>query len=233
MIDTSNVGNRLFAKFGAADLATLATHTDRIALEIGDLLIEPNEPVRYVWFPETALASLVIVLEDGSTVESGAVGREGMVGIPILLGTETTPMQTVTQVSGDALRIPAGVIRELYARGGALQTLLNRYVNTAFIVASQSAACNRRHQVDERLARWLLMSSDGIGSDDIAITQEYLATMLGVRRAGVTEAALALQERGLIQYRRGFIAITNRPELEDAACECYRIVHEQYESMLG
>ncbi|MEA2570475.1 MAG: hypothetical protein QOI24_2476 [Acidobacteriota bacterium] len=233
MIDTTTIGNRLFARLTAADPAALAPHADRIALEVGDPLIEPREPIRYVWFPETALASLVIVLEDGSTVESGAVGREGMVGIPILLGVDRTPMETVTQVAGEALRIPSDVIRELYARGGELQSLLNRYVNTLFIIASQSAACNRRHQVEERLARWLLMSSDGIGSDDVAITQEYLATMLGVRRAGVTEAALALQERGLIQYRRGFIAITNRVELEDVACECYRIVHEQYELMFA
>jgi CRP-like cAMP-binding protein len=225
--------NRLLNKASRDDLDFLKPHLERVAVEVGDPLIVPHEPIRYVWFPETALASLVIVLEDGATVESGAVGREGMVGIPILLGTDRTPMQTVTQVAGDALRIPSDTIRELYARGGSTQYALNRYVNTIFIVASQSAACNRRHQVEERLARWLLMSSDGIGSDDIAITQEYLATMLGVRRAGVTEAALALQERGLIRYRRGFVAITKRRDLEDTACECYRIIKDEYDRMLA
>jgi CRP-like cAMP-binding protein len=227
------IRNRLLATANREEMEMLEPHIERIALEVGDQLIVPDEPIRSVWFPETALASLVIVLEDGTTVESGAVGREGMVGIPILLGTDRTPMQTVTQVGGDALRIPSDVMKALYERNGPMQYRLNRYVNTMFIAASQSAACNRRHQVEGRLARWLLMSSDGIGSDEVGITQEYLAAMLGVRRAGVTEAALALQERGMIRYRRGAVTIVNRRELEDIACECYAIVKEEYEKMLS
>jgi len=227
------IRNRLLALANRDEMAELEPHLERISLEVGDPLIDPNEPIRYIWFPETALASLVIVLEDGTTVESGAVGREGMVGIPILLGTDRTPMQTVTQVGGDALRIPSDVMKAMYERSGPMQHRLNRYVNTLFIVASQSAACNRRHQVEARLARWLLMSSDAIGSDEVGITQEYLAAMLGVRRAGVTEAALALQERGVIRYRRGSVTIVNRRELEDVACECYSIVRDEYEKMLS
>jgi CRP-like cAMP-binding protein len=228
-----DIRNRLLAKANREELAFLERHIERVSLDLGSPLIIPHEAIPYVWFPETALASLVIVLEDGATVESGSVGREGMVGIPVLLGTDRTPMQTITQIAGDALRIPSDAMRELYARGGPMTTLLNRYVNTLFIVASQSAACNRRHQVDGRLARWLLMSSDGIGSDDIGITQEYLAAMLGVRRAGVTEAALELQERGLIHYRRGFVSITKRRDLEDVACECYHIVRDEFDRMLS
>lgn len=225
--------NRLLAEMLREDRKTVEPHIERVALELGDQLIVPHEPIRYVWFPETALASLVIILEDGTTVESGAVGREGMVGIPILLGTDRTPMQTVTQIAGEALRVPSDVVKELYERDSRMQHRLNRYVNTLFIVASQSAACNRRHNVEARLARWLLMSSDGIGSDEVGITQEYLAAMLGVRRAGVTEAALALQERELIRYRRGSVTIVQRRDLEDIACECYAIVKEEYERMLG
>jgi len=228
-----DIRNRLLATANREEMELLEPHIERVALEVGDQLIVPDEPIRNVWFPETALASLVIVLEDGTTVESGAVGREGMVGIPVLLGTDRTPMQTVTQVGGDALRIPSDVMKAVYERNGPMRYRMNRYVNTMFIVASQSAACNRRHQVEGRLARWLLMSSDGIGSDEIGITQEYLAAMLGVRRAGVTEAALALQERGNIRYRRGSVTIVNRRELEDIACECYSIVKEEYEKMLS
>ena len=214
-------------------LDALRPHMEELTLELHTALIVPNEPIPYAYFPMSCLASLVTVLEDGSTVEAGSVGHEGMVGIPILLNAATTPMQTVVQIGGRAIRMPSDVLKKLFDSTPAVHVLLHRYIHSLFVIASQSTACNRRHQVDERLARWLLMSSDGIGSDDLAITHEYLAAMLGVRRAGVTDAALKLQEDGLIQYRRGGTRIIDRRALEARACECYELVHDEIERVFS
>lgn len=224
--------NRLLEAMGDA-IDPLKAHLERVTLELHTPLILPNEPLQYAYFPLTCLASLVTVLEDGATVEAGSVGREGMVGIPILLRASTTPMQTVVQVGGEALRVKIDILKEHLDKTPRVQNLLYRYIHALFVIASQSTACNRRHQVDERLARWLLMSADGIGSEEIAITHEYLATMLGVRRPGVTDAALKLQEEGLIHYRRGGTTIIDRVGLEARACECYRVVYDQYENLFN
>jgi CRP-like cAMP-binding protein len=225
--------NRLLEAFPEDDREALRPHMEEVPVDLHMPLIRPHEPIGDVWFPITALASLVTVLEDGSTVEGGSVGREGMVGIPVILHAKTTPMETVIQVPGRAIRMSAEAFMVRFAKSSAVQTLLHRYVHSLFIIASQSAACNRKHQVEERFARWLLMSSDGIGSDEVAITHEYLATMLGVRRPGVTDAALKLQERGLINYRRGGTTILDRPGLEDAACECYRVVKDEQDRVFN
>ena len=206
---------------------------EEVAVDLHTPLIRPHEPIGDVWFPVTALASLVTVLEDGSTVEGGSVGREGMVGIPIILDADTTPIETVIQVPGRAIRVRADVLMERFEKSRAVRLLLHRYVHSLFNIASQSAACNRKHQVEERFARWLLMSSDGIASNDVAITHEYLATMLGVRRPGVTDAALKLQEQGLINYRRGGTTILDRPGLEQVACECYRVVKDEQDRVFN
>lgn len=227
------VDNRLLAKVPPEDWARLSRQVELVDLPRHSVLIEPNTPIRSVWFPTTALASLVTVLEDGSTVESGSVGREGMVGVPVILGAESTPMETVTQIPGRAYRFAASTIRDMFAEGGVLHATLNKYVHTLFVVASQSAACNRKHDIEARLARWLLASSDGVDSRDVAITHEYLAAMLGVRRPGVTEAALKLQEGGMIEYSRGGVTIVDRQALVDAACECYRRVKDEYERLLA
>ncbi len=202
----------------------LRGRAQRVQLDLHTPLIKPNEEIGDVWFPTTCLASLVTVLEDGSTVEAGSVGREGMVGIPVILNATSTVMQTVVQVPGEAFRVPAEVLLERMESSRLLHALLHRYVHSLFVIASQSTACNRKHQVEERLARWLLMSADGIGSEEISITHEYLATMLGVRRPGVTDAALHLQDQGLIHYRRGGTTIVDRRRLEETACECYSFV---------
>ena len=196
-------------------------------------LIIPSEPIRYVYFPINALGSLVTILEDGSTIESGSVGREGMVGIPVILGADSTPMQTVVQIPGDVWRIERDVMKREFDRQRTLHGLLNRYVHTIFVIASQSTACIRRHVVEARLARWLLMSSDGVDSHELPLTQEFLGTMLGVRRAGVTEAAAKLQAEGLIRYSRGYVEIIDRPGLEAATCECYHAIRREYERLLG
>ena len=192
--------NRLLTKIAADERRLLESQLEPVTLDIHTALIKPREPIQYAYFPVTGLASLVTVLEDGSTIEAGSVGREGMVGIPVLLGMSTTPMQTVVQIKGDFIRVKAAAVASLYVQRKSFHDLMNRYVHTLFVVASQSAACNRRHLLTERMARWLLMSSDGIGSDEVGLTHEYLAAMLGVRRSGVTEAAQTLQSDGLIDY---------------------------------
>ena len=223
--------NRLLAKISPEELRALAPHLELVPADYALPLIKPREPIHHIYFPVTCLASLVTVLEDGSTVESGSVGREGMVGISVILGMDTTPMQTLIQIPGEMIRVKAGVIKEAFGRGKTIHQMLIRYVHALFVVASQSAACNGHHQIAERCARWILMSSDGIGSDEVALTHEFLAAMLGVRRPGVTEAAVKLQEQGLINYRRGSIRIVDRAGLEDAACECYHAVKDEFDRL--
>jgi len=223
--------NLLLAKIAPDELAALRPHMEELTLDVGYQLIKPREPIRDMYFPTTALASLVTVLEDGATVEAGCVGHEGMVGMSVLLGAESTPMQTVIQIAGQIIRIKSSVVKDLYDRRRSFHDLANRYVHTLFVIASQSAACNRKHQLNQRLARWLLMSSDGIGSDEVGLTHEYLAAMLGVRRPGVTEAAQALQSQGLIVYKRGGVRIVDRRGLEKAACECYQLVRGEFEKL--
>lgn len=225
--------NRLLACLPEEELSRLAPQLERVTLTHGQHTIVPEEPIRDIYFPLNCLLSLVTILEDGSTVESGTIGREGMSGIPVLLDAAMTTMPTFTQVPGEALRVRASLIKGLYDEGGALHKLLNRYIHTVIVTGSQSTACNARHRVEERLCRWLLMSSDGIGSDEVNLTQEFLATMLGVRRPGVSVAAGVLQDAGLISYNRGTIQILDRPALEKAACECYRMSKEEYDRLFG
>ena len=225
-------GNRLLSILPQEEFDLLGPHLKRVSLAHSQRLIAPYEQITRVYFPINALASLVTVMEDGSIVEAGCVGREGLVGIPVFLGTGSTPMQTVVQIAGEAFEARGDTVKKVFDNGGAFHTVVHRYINTLFIAASQSAACNRLHQIEQRLSRWLLMSSDGIGSNQLGLTQEYLAAMLGVRRPGVTEAALQLQDEGGIRYSRGVIEIIDRDSLEQRACECYGVVKAQFEQLL-
>ena len=225
--------NLLLACLPEAEFARLSTQMERVTLSHGEHVIVPDAPIRDVYFPLNCLLSLVTILEDGSTVESGTIGREGMSGIPLLLDAKTTPMPTFTQIPGDALKIRASLLKEMYDEGGTLHKLLNRYIHTVIITGSQSTACNARHHVEARFCRWLLMSSDGVGSDKLNLTQEFLATMLGVRRPGVSVTAAELQGKGLISYSRGLIQILDRAGLERAACECYRMIKEEYNRLFS
>ncbi|HJR07421.1 MAG TPA: Crp/Fnr family transcriptional regulator [Pyrinomonadaceae bacterium] len=227
----SQTVNRLLAHLPEADFELLRPHMEHVQLPLHTSIIEPHVPIRDNYFPLNALLSMVTIMKDGSMVECGSIGREGMSGIPVLLDAGETSMQTVVQIAGEAIRVKAEVVKEVYERGGALKQILNRYMHTVVVVGSQSTACNRVHRIEERLARWLLMSADGIGSDEVRITHEYLAVMLGVRRAGVSEAAAKLQEQDLIRYSRGSIQILDRKSLEAAACECYRVVKTEYERL--
>lgn len=225
--------NRLLTGLTSEELERLHPHLEEVSLSYGQVIILPDEPIEFVYFPLNSLLSLVTVMEDGSTVEASSIGREGMAGLPILLDAGTTPMRTLTQIPGEAVRIKAKIIKQEFDRGGALQKLLYRYIHTIIVIGSQSAACNRLHHLEARLCRWLLMSSDGVGSTQLPLTQEFLATMLGVRRAGVTEAASQLQSKGLIRYQRGYIQIIDTQSLETAACECYGVVKAEYDHLFG
>jgi CRP-like cAMP-binding protein len=225
--------NRLLACLPEDEFRRLSPHMERVTLSHGQHVIVPEEPISDIYFPLTCLLSLVTILEDGSTVESGTIGREGMSGVPVLLDAKTTTMPTFTQIPGEALKVKSSLVKALYDEGGALHKLLNRYIHTVIVTGSQSTACNARHGVEERLCRWLLMSSDGVGSDELNLTQEFLATMLGVRRPGVSQAAGVLQNAGLISYSRGSIKILERERLERAACECYMMTKEEYDRLFG
>jgi CRP-like cAMP-binding protein len=225
--------NKILAKLPGAELDELRPHFERVSLHHGQHVIIPDEPIADCYFPLDCLLSLVTQMEDGSAVESGTVGREGMSGVPVLLDAGATPMPTFVQVPGDAIRVSARVVKEAYERRGALHGLLNRYVHTVMVTGSQATACNAIHRLEERLCKWLLMSADGIGSDEVDLTHEFLAVMLGVRRAGVTEGAIKLQNAGLIAYSRGHVRILDRPALEASACECYRKTRAEYERLFA
>jgi CRP-like cAMP-binding protein len=225
--------NRLLACLAEDELQALLPHFEAVPLAHGDHVIVPGVPIAHNYFPLDALLSLVTRMEDGASVESGIVGREGMSGIPVLLNAKQTPMPTFTQVPGTALKIKAEIIKDAYEQRGALHTLLNRYMHTVVVMGSYSTACNAVHKIEPRMAKWLLMSSDGVGSDEFNLTHEFLAVMLGVRRASVSEIAAALRKEGLIDYVRGQIKITDRSGLESASCECYSKVKDEYERLFG
>jgi CRP-like cAMP-binding protein len=225
--------NRLLASLPSEELIALQPHLEQVSLSHGQSIILPDEPIPFVYFPLNALLSLVTVMEDGSTVEAGAIGREGMAGLPILLDAGTTPMRTLTQIAGKAVRVKAEIIKQAFDKGGALRHILQRYIHTTIVTGSQTAACNRLHHIEARLCRWLLMSSDGVGSEELLLTQDFLSAMLGVRRAGVSEAASQLQSQGWIRYQRGRIQILDRKSLETASCECYEVVRAEYQRLFG
>ncbi|HEV2800635.1 MAG TPA: Crp/Fnr family transcriptional regulator [Pyrinomonadaceae bacterium] len=225
--------NLLLAHLPDEELESLRPHMQQVQLSHGDRIIVPHAPITEVYFPLNCLLSMVTTMEDGSSVESGSIGREGMSGVPVLLDAAETTMPTFVQIPGEAVRLPASVVKELYEQGGGFKKVLNRYIHTVIVVGSQSSACNRLHHIEARLARWLLMSSDGVGSNEVNITHEYLAVMLGVRRAGVSEAAAKLQEKNLIRYNRGNVSILEREQLEAYACECYHVVRAEYQRLFS
>jgi CRP-like cAMP-binding protein len=225
--------NRILAALPGEEFERLRPHMERVRLARGQSVIVPEKPIRDFYFPLNCLLSLVTTMVDGASVESGTIGREGTSGVPVLLDARQTTMPTFVQVSGEAMRVRADVVKAAYDAGGALRTLLNRYIHTVIVVGSHSAACNRLHGLEQRFCRWLLMSSDGIGSDEVGLTQEFLSVMLGVRRAGVTEAALKIQAEGIISYARGRISILDRKRLEHSACECYARTKAEYERLFG
>ena len=225
--------NRILGALPRAEYEQLSQHLERVTLAHGDYAIVPDEPIRHVYFPLNCLLSMVTTMRDGATVECNTIGREGMSGIPVLLDAAQTTMPTFCQVPGEAMRVRANVLKDAYERGGAARKLLNRYVHTVIVVGSHSTACNRLHPLEQRFYKWLLMSSDGTGSDEVNLTHEYLAVMLGVRRAGVTEAAVKAKQEGLIDYHRGQIRILDRDGVEARACECRARTKAEYERLFA
>jgi CRP-like cAMP-binding protein len=225
--------NRLLNALPGESYERLLPHFERVALPIQQVLWPSDEPIRSVYFPRTCVISLVVRLAEEPPVECATIGCEGMLGVPVALGAESTSSQALVQIAGEAVRIAAAVFRDVLLDDAAVSGLALRYAQALLEQTSQSVACNRRHGIEERCARWLLMTHDRVGNDRFPLTQQFLAFMLGVRRASVTVAAGMLQEAGLIRYSRGKITVLNREGLENASCECYRTVRDKFTELLG
>lgn len=225
--------NQILSALPTEEYDRLSTHLEPVYLPHGQTLYAPDSTIEYVHFPMGAMISLVSQLSDGASIEVGVTGFEGMTGISIVLGVNKSPHQGVVQIPGNAMRMKAEVLKNEFNLGGKLQDLLLRYTQSLMLQISHVAACGRLHHVDERLARWLLMSADRCGCSELPLTHEFIAQMLGVRRAGVTTAALALQSSGLIHYRRGRISILDRQGMEGIACECYSILKAEFDNILN
>jgi CRP-like cAMP-binding protein len=219
--------NRLLGALSAEDFARISPRLEPISLSLGSVVYESGVQLGYVYFPTTAIVSLLYVMADGASAEIAVVGNDGVVGIALFMGGESTPSRAVVQSAGAAYRLRSEVLKQEFVRGGALQHLLLRYTQALITQMAQTAVCNRHHSIDQQLCRWLLMSLDRLQGDDLSMTQELIANMLGVRREGVTEAAGKLQAEGLIRYSRGHIAILNRAGLEHRCCECYGVVKRE------
>ena len=205
---------------------------ESVAFALGDVVYDTGRRMEHIYFPTSAVVSLIYTMEDGATAEMGLVGNEGVVGIALFMGGETTPNQAVAQVAGGAWRMKAQALLEEFRRSGPFQLALLRYTQALITQISQTAVCNRLHPVEKRLCRWLLLTRDRVRSDEILMTQEFIAHMLGVRREGVTAAAHHLQKAGLIRYARGHITILDRERLEAAVCECYSVVKTELDRLL-
>ncbi|ACC81057.1 Crp/Fnr family transcriptional regulator [Nostoc punctiforme] len=225
--------NRLLAALPATDYERLFPHLKLVSLPLRKFLYEAGEPITQVYFPNKAVVSIITTMEDGSTVEVGLVSSEGMVGMPIILGDNTTTTTAFVQIPDSAMQLDADILRSEFNRGTALQSVLLRYVQGVYTQIAQGSACNRLHKLERRLARWLLTVSDRLESDEFPLTQEFISQMLGVRRAGVTEAANILSEAGIITYHRGQINILNREALEKTSCECYQVIENEFVRLLG
>ena len=224
--------NHLLAALPAEDYARLHPYLSLIPMPLGQALYESGEQLRHVYFPTTSIVSLLYVTGDGSSAEIAVVGNEGILGIALFMGGETTPSRAVVQSAGYGYRLEAPLLKQEFNRGGPVQHLLLRYTQALITQMAQTAVCNRHHSLEQQLCRWLLLSLDRLPTADLAMTQELIANMLGVRREGVTEAAGKLQRAGLISYSRGHIKVLDRPGLERTVCECYRVVKKEFDRLL-
>jgi CRP-like cAMP-binding protein len=225
--------NRLLSALPPEDLAWLRPHMELVEFPPRLVLHMPGEPITAVHFPETGWVSMLATLDNGDAAEVGLVGREGMVGLPLLLGADRSPFEAMVQAGGTGLRLPAEAFRQALDHSAALKALLLRYTLAFNVQVAQTAGCNGRHQIEQRLARWMLMAHDRSEGDGFPMTHEFLSMMLGVRRAGVTVAAGVLQRAGLIRYERGRMTVTDRDGLEAGACDCYDAARREYDRLLG
>ncbi len=224
--------NYLLAALPDAEFARLSAHLELVPMLLGEMIYDPGEQLHYAYFPTTAIVSLHYVTESGATAESAGVGNEGMVGISLVTGGNTTSSSAVVHTMGQAYRLDRRILKQEFNRAGSLQILLLRYTQALITQIMQTAACNRHHSVEQQLCRWLLLTLDRTPSQVLVMTQELIARMLGVRREGITESAGELQRAGLIQYRRGHITVKERSGLEDRVCECYAVVKKEFERLL-
>ncbi|PKO44907.1 MAG: Crp/Fnr family transcriptional regulator [Betaproteobacteria bacterium HGW-Betaproteobacteria-3] len=224
--------NELLTVMPAPEWSRLSPLLEEVELPLGRVLYESGSKMSHVYFPIDAIVSLLYVLENGSSAEIAVVGREGLVGIALFMGGDTTPSRAVVQSAGKGYRLRAQAIQEEFSRSGPIMHLLLRYTQALITQMAQTAVCNRHHSLDQQLCRWLLLSLDRLRGNDLVMTQELIANMLGVRREGVTEAALKLQKLGLIQYARGHIRVLDRTRLETRVCECYAVVKTEYDRLL-
>jgi len=225
--------NHLLAALPEADFARLAPHLQLVPMLLGDSLYEPGGQLQHVYFPTTAIVSLLYVMESGSSAEIAGAGNEGMLGIALFMGGDTTPSSAVVQTAGHGYRLPGQLLKEEFNHGGLLQRLLLRYTQALLTQMCQTAACNRHHSIAQQLCRWLLLTLDRLPTNELIMTQELVANALGVRREGVTEAAGHLQAAGCIRYRRGHIAVLDRAGLEARACECYAVVKKELARLMS
>ena len=224
--------NHLLAVLPEVEFARLAAHLELVTLRLGEMLYDPGTQLQHAYFPTTAIVSLHYVLDSGATAESAGVGNEGVVGIALFMGGGTTASSAVVQTAGHAYRLAASQLQVEFGRAGLMQRVLLRYTQALMAQISQSAVCNRHHSVEQQLCRWLLLTLDRAPLRELVMTQELVASMLGVRREGITAAAGNLQRAGLIRYRRGHISVLERPGLESRACECYGVVAKELDRLL-
>ncbi len=224
--------NELLTAMPEPEWSRLSPLLEAVELPLGRVLYESGSKMSHVYFPIDAIVSLLYVLENGSSAEIAVVGREGLVGIALFMGGDTTPSRAVVQSAGKGYRLRAQAIQEEFSRSGPVMHLLLRYTQALITQMAQTAVCNRHHSLDQQLCRWLLLSLDRLRGNELVMTQELIANMLGVRREGVTEAALKLQKLGLIQYARGHIRVLDRARLETRVCECYAVVKTEYDRLL-
>jgi CRP-like cAMP-binding protein len=232
-VKDQNSQNRLLAALPPHEFERLKPALQEISFSLGQVVYEFGGHLDYVYFPTTAIVSLLYTMENGATAEMGLTGNDGVVGIALFMGGGTMPNRAVIQSSGGALRMPAKVLQDEFARGGKFQGLLLRYTQALITQISQTAVCNRLHSVEQQLCRWLLLSHDRVPADELVMTQELIGDMLGVRREGVTLAAGRLQAEGAISYVRGHITILDRAKLEQSVCECYKVVKDEFDRLLG
>ncbi len=224
--------NRLLAALPKEEYERLLPHFELVSLELKQILYAPNEAIEYVYFFNNGIASLLTLMENGEAIEVATVGNEGMIGLPILLETSTIPGEAFVQIPAEAMRMKTHVFRREVSPGTVIYALLQRYTQVMFNQIAQSAACNRLHSIEERFCRWMLMTQDRVSSNEFPMTHEFLGEMLGVRRASVSVTAAVLQKAGIIQYNRGKMKILDRPQMENIACECYRIMKAEFDRLL-
>ena len=229
---SSPLHNHLLAALSAETFGRLQPHLERSNLPLGKALYESGDTLRHVYFPTDAIVSLLYVMENGASAEISVVGNEGLVGIAVFMGGESTPSRAIVQSAGHAYRLPGQRLKDEFNRHGELMMLMLRYTQALITQMAQTAVCNRHHAIDQQLCRWLLLSLDRLPGDRLCMTQELIANMLGVRREGVTDAAGKLQRLGVIEYNRGHIRVLDRAHLEQLSCECYAVVRKETERLL-